>query len=308
MKNRFAKRMFASFVVLVMLFLSVTSIHNEAYANTKKKVTKVTITSPKSTLTMEVGETYTIKTKVTPSSASNKMTYNSSSKAVVKVSSKGILTAVKKGSATITVKAADGSGKKATFKVKVVEPVVTNNAASSVKFTTKNNFKSLMYIDIALPDGVTASDITSISFGVDAASALSMRLYAGDGVVSKDDKAELTNEESKLEIAETGKEDVTEAGKTVKKTKHTVTNDVVNTTRIVTTKGKQTVKFTVDSHAKSVLRTIEGDIVTLGIYAHNVKPSFSISSVKITTAKKTYEIELSSDNVDGLEGGSVSFK
>ena len=49
------------------------------------------------------------------------------------------------------------------------------------------------------PDGVSASDITSIGFSVDTKSALSLRLYAGDGSVEKSDKSELTLEEKKIQ-------------------------------------------------------------------------------------------------------------
>ena len=106
-------------------------------ASTKEvKVTSVKVSE--SEITLKKGETYTIKATVSPKDASNKkVTYSSSDKNVAKVSSKGVITAVKNGTATITVKAADGSGKKA-----VITVTVSSKKASSDKTTdTKTNGK-----------------------------------------------------------------------------------------------------------------------------------------------------------------------
>ena len=100
-------------------------------ASTKEvKVTSVKVSE--SEITLKKGETYTIKATISPKDASNKkVTYSSSDKNVAKVSSKGVITAVKNGTATITVKAADGSGKKA-----VITVTVSSKKASSIRQQT----------------------------------------------------------------------------------------------------------------------------------------------------------------------------
>lgn len=87
-------------------------------------VSKITVT-PKQ-VTLENGKKQKLKVTVTPKKASNKqVTYTSSNKKVAVVSSKGTIKAKSAGTAKITVKAADGSGKKAvvTVKVKENEPI-----------------------------------------------------------------------------------------------------------------------------------------------------------------------------------------
>ena len=89
----------------------------------KKKLTcKVTVKQPvksiklnKTSATLKKGKSLTLKATISPSSANNKaVTWSSSNKKVATVSSKGVVKAVGNGTATITVKAKDGSGKKAT--------------------------------------------------------------------------------------------------------------------------------------------------------------------------------------------------
>lgn len=306
MKKRFANRKIALLLALVMMTFTTFSGNTIAFAKTNKKVTSVTATSPK-TLKMKIGDTYTIKTKVKPSNATNKkLTYKSSDTDIVEVSKKGKLTAVDAGTATITVKAVNGTGKKAKCSIKVV---VAEEPSKTAQFTTQDNYHSLMYLGIELPDDISASDITSISFNVDTKSALSLRLYGGDGSVTKSDNSELTYEEKKLQDTVTGKDNVTENGSSVTKTKHDLTVNVTKSTRIAVAAGdKQKVTFTVDDHAKKVLSSVKGYTLALGIYAHNVAPAFSVSNVQITTSSKTYNIKIDEYNVDGLENGTVTTK
>ena len=82
-------------------------------------VTEVKITS---TVTeVKVGETITLTAEVLPADATNKtVTWTSSDTTVATVdSSKGVVTGVKEGKVTITAKAKDGSGKKASIKIKI---------------------------------------------------------------------------------------------------------------------------------------------------------------------------------------------
>lgn len=96
----------------------------------KKKNQNVTkITLDKTTLTLDLGEadeedyvTYRLKATVTPKTATNQtLRWTSSDTSVVTVNSEGLVTAKKAGEATVSAKAADGSGKKAFCKVIVLD-------------------------------------------------------------------------------------------------------------------------------------------------------------------------------------------
>ena len=100
--------------------------------NVKKKNQSVTkITLDKTELTLDLGEadeyeddyvTYRLKAVVTPKTATNQtLKWFSSNTAAAVVNSEGLVTARVAGVTIITVKAADGSGKKATCKVTVVD-------------------------------------------------------------------------------------------------------------------------------------------------------------------------------------------
>ena len=93
-------------------------------ASAKVRVTVGTpvtgVTVSEKSISLKAGSTYEIKAKISPSNASDKaLTYSSSNKKVAEVSPDGVITGVKSGSANITVKAADGSGKKTVIAVKV---------------------------------------------------------------------------------------------------------------------------------------------------------------------------------------------
>jgi uncharacterized protein YjdB len=80
------------------------------------------ITLNKKSKTIKCGKTYTLSATVKPTSGANTaVTWSSSKTKIAKVSSKGKVTAVGIGTCTITVKATDGSGKKATCSIKVTE-------------------------------------------------------------------------------------------------------------------------------------------------------------------------------------------
>ena len=80
-------------------------------------VTRVTIN--KSSFTLDIGETYTLRATVTPSNATNKkVTWSSSNSNIASVSSSGRVTAKRAGTVTITAKAGNKSD---TVKVTVLE-------------------------------------------------------------------------------------------------------------------------------------------------------------------------------------------
>ena len=114
----------------------------------KKKLTcKVTVKQPvksiklnKTSATLKKGKSLTLKATISPSNANNKaVTWTSSNKKVATVSSKGVVKAVGNGTATITVKAKDGSGKKATCKI----TVGTSSNSTPVKNDPSTYFKTV---------------------------------------------------------------------------------------------------------------------------------------------------------------------
>lgn len=99
----------------------------------KQPVTKVKLN--KKSYTMTQGKSYTLKASVSPSSASNKkVTWSTSNKNVATVDAKGKVKAVGAGTATITAKANDGSGKKASCKI-TVKAVVKKAAVMKISKT-----------------------------------------------------------------------------------------------------------------------------------------------------------------------------
>ena len=84
------------------------------------KVPSAKVTMSKTSATINVGKTYTLKGTMSPGNTTDTLKWSSSDTKIAKVSSAGVVTAVEKGSATITVKTT--SGKTATCKVTVKVP------------------------------------------------------------------------------------------------------------------------------------------------------------------------------------------
>ena len=84
----------------------------------KKAVKKLKLTAKAKTL--KVGKTMKVKVKFTPAKGiSKEVAWTSSNPSVATVDAKGKVKALKKGTVKITAKAKDGTGKKATIKIKV---------------------------------------------------------------------------------------------------------------------------------------------------------------------------------------------
>ncbi len=84
----------------------------------KNAVKKIKLSAK--TTTLKEGKSVTIKAKFTPSKGiSKELTWTSSNKKVAVVNAKGKVKALKKGTAKITAKAKDGTGKKATIRIRV---------------------------------------------------------------------------------------------------------------------------------------------------------------------------------------------
>lgn len=121
-----------------------TALSGSTFTEAKaKKVKKVTITSPVlSKVYLKQGESFKLKTKVTPTKAKNKkLNFQSSKSKVASVSSKGKITAKKVGTTKITAIAKDGSRKKATITVQVLKKF------KKAKSVALNQKKVTLYIN-----------------------------------------------------------------------------------------------------------------------------------------------------------------
>ncbi len=97
------------------------------------------LTAGSKQLTLNTGDTRTIKPTITPKNASiKKLKYKSSNTAVASVSSKGKITAKKAGKATVTVRATDGSKKKAFIQVTVNEVKAIQPASIKASVSSSN--------------------------------------------------------------------------------------------------------------------------------------------------------------------------
>lgn len=112
----------ALFLVMTITVAGMTD-YQRVDAKAKKKVKEITIQKPEiSSLYLKKGEKFRIKYKVKPANASNrKVAFATSNKKVATVSAKGVIQAKKPGAARITLKAKDGSRKKASIQIKVVK-------------------------------------------------------------------------------------------------------------------------------------------------------------------------------------------
>lgn len=96
-----------------------TKVYSHAKSNGLKfsNITPTKATLNKTSITLGVGQTYTLSATITPSNKVDVSSWSTSSKSVCTVSSSGKITAKKSGTATITFKTSNG--KKATCKVTV---------------------------------------------------------------------------------------------------------------------------------------------------------------------------------------------
>lgn len=120
--RRSYKKPLALFLVMTIAVAGVTD-YQRVDAKAKKKVKEITVQKPEiSSLYLKKGEKFRIKYKVKPANASNtKIAFATSNKKVATVSAKGVIQAKKPGAARITLKAKDGSRKKASLQIKVVK-------------------------------------------------------------------------------------------------------------------------------------------------------------------------------------------
>ena len=143
-------------------------------AASKVKVIKVGLNY--STIYLTKGKSKTLKATVSPSNATNKsVKWSSSNKKIAAVNAKGKVTGKKAGTATITVKAKDGSGKKATCKVVVTAPAT----ATTAKKTTTTTAARSQTKRITTPTSGTTNRSVSTGSGTPTASGTTKTLSSG---------------------------------------------------------------------------------------------------------------------------------
>lgn len=141
-------------------------------AASKVKVIKVGLNY--STIYLTKGKSKTLKATVSPSNATNKsVKWSSSNKKIAAVNAKGKVTGKKAGTVTITVKATDGSGKKAVCKVVVTAPETTDK-----KTTIASTAATSQTRQITTP---AASSTGSSRTSVPATSGTTKKLSSGSG-------------------------------------------------------------------------------------------------------------------------------
>ncbi len=143
----------------------------------KAAVKKVTM-KPK-TATLAVGGKKTLKATVSPTkNVSKKVAWSTSNKKVATVSSKGVVKGVKEGKATITAKAADGSGKKATCKVTVGAGIASLSVVNSkVIRVTLTSAKELAAANFTVQNKKTPSGKYTTSESIERVTTADKKTY-----------------------------------------------------------------------------------------------------------------------------------
>ena len=137
-----------------------------------KKVPVSGVTLDKPSLVLEHVQTAQLKATVTPANATNPFLYwQSSDPFIASVDGSGLVTIHKKGKATITVKAADGSGKSASCEVEVLS-AVANETIDGLRI-----FAADGALHLTLPSPATAH-----IYNVNGAMVKMLALPAGDHV------------------------------------------------------------------------------------------------------------------------------
>ncbi|MDD6211542.1 MAG: Ig-like domain-containing protein [Clostridiales bacterium] len=120
----------------------------------QQAVTKIDVTSSKQLDTLLTGKKLQLKAKVYPSDAANtKVTWSSSNSKYASVSEEGLVKTYSKGAGktvTITAKAADGSGIKGTYKIKIqgaVTDIKLKASSTSVKAGGKVTVKATVSVE-----------------------------------------------------------------------------------------------------------------------------------------------------------------
>lgn len=137
--------------------------------STSVSVTSVTLNQ--SSISLKEGSTYQLSASVYPTNATNKnVNWSSSNTSVASVSSYGLVSAKSSGTATITCRAADGSGKYATCMVSIeaatvyVSSITLNKSSLSLSVDETSQLSASVYPTSATNRSVSwTSDDTSVA-------------------------------------------------------------------------------------------------------------------------------------------------
>ena len=233
----------------------------------KQPVTSIKLSA--ATLTITEGSSKTLTATVAPASATNKtLSWTSSNKKIATVSAKGVVKAIAPGTATITAKAADGSGKKAVCKVTVKAPI------TSLKFS---KISGRLYVGKTMQ----LSPVIKPAYATNKKCAWS----------SSNDKVAMVNSEGKVYAVAAGTAVITAKATdgTGKKATYKVTVAKANTIASATVSDPQTVQVTLSGSQKLPASSfvVKASTVLNGTY------NYTIPLDGVTTKdNKTYTIAL----------------
>ena len=135
-----------------------TSTGSKGSKTKKIKVTRVVITSKKSS--MKVGDKYTVTSKAMPINASNtKLTYKSSKPSVATISSTGKIKAKKTGTTTITVQSSSNKSAKDSFKL-TIKDSLDSKRQKVIDYAKKFLGNPYVYGGTSLTHGTDCSGFT----------------------------------------------------------------------------------------------------------------------------------------------------
>lgn len=126
-------------------------------------VNKVILNVNSQSLKLNQGEEAQISASVMPAEAYGGLAYKSSNPKIVSVDAGGNVKALKSGTASVAVTAADGSGKKATCRVKVVTPVTKISISDKAGKEQICSGKTLTP-KVVFNDGISKPDNTSLKW------------------------------------------------------------------------------------------------------------------------------------------------
>ncbi|MDO4356575.1 MAG: Ig-like domain-containing protein, partial [Clostridia bacterium] len=144
---------------VAMSEVSETAEAPEAVAQTVETVApKKVVIDQKSTVVVNIGTPVQLTVHFEPSNGAASLTWSSSSKKKAIVDGNGLVTGVAEGTATITVKTSNG--KKATVKVKVVDPYKPTGVSLSQTGTVKVNKGETLQLGATLSPSSARSTLT----------------------------------------------------------------------------------------------------------------------------------------------------
>ena len=142
------KKLFYVLIVPLLLLAGCTTTNTSSSETTSEvpttsevKPTSIEITSPSSQTTILVGETLQLNAAVSPSGASQSVTWSSSSDALATVSNNGLVTAVAPGNVIITAKSVIDTTISGEYALIVEEAPVVEVPPTSITVTGETTVK-----------------------------------------------------------------------------------------------------------------------------------------------------------------------